>query len=840
MLRLLVFCFFHNCWEDLQMKNGAIVSLSAVSMDDVDIVGGKGASLGEMIQRLSDAGVPVPGGFAITAQAYFGFLKEAGLDNDIEGILSRLDTTEDISQLEEVGKQIRSLILNTPFSSEFEKSIMDWYEALDKDNVAVAVRSSATAEDLPNASFAGQQETYLNVRGKEVVVLAVKRVYASLFTARAISYRATQGFDLFKVGMSAIVQRMVRSGESTGDIKGVSGVMFTCDTESGHENVIVISASYGLGEPIVQGAITPDEYRVVKRLGDEERLMVLSRSRGSKESKMVFATPSDGEVLESYTKMVPTSLEERNSLCLSDAEVLELARMAMAIEKHYGRRMDIEWAKDGVTGKLFILQARPETVRSQKDPNVIETYFFVDPPPAVPLLTGQSVGEKIACGPVRICRSLEDARSLPVGGVLVTDMTDPDWEPIMKRASAIVTNRGSRTCHAAIISRELGIPAVVGTGNATEVLKNESQVTVCCKGSQGLVYDGIIRFDISITNISHLPKLPVDIMVNVGNPGNAFAASRLPVTGVGLARLEFIIAHMIGIHPKAALEYHSLPFEIQSKIRERIAGHADDPVEFYIKKMVEGIATIAAAFYPRKVIVRTSDFKSNEYANLVGGELFEPLNESNPMIGFRGARRYLHLAFREAFELECRALKIVRDEMGLTNVEIMIPFVRTLEEAKAVTDLLKQNGLERGKNDLRLIMMCEVPSNALRAKDFLKHFDGFSIGSNDLTQLTLGMDRDSEYVAGVFDEQDPAVLDLIAMAIRACVEEGKYIGICGQGPSDHPALAQMLVEKGIKSMSLNADSVLPTFVRFGELYGNSQSQEKLSDQPTLKVVKTSS
>ncbi len=775
-----------------------IVWFEQLGMGDVERVGGKNASLGEMISHLHQAGVQVPGGFATTAEAYRRFLGESGLEQRIHDALDALDV-DDVQQLAVTGADIRRAIMEAPLLPELEQAVRQAWARLSDGNpeLAVAVRSSATAEDLPDASFAGQQETLLNVRGIDAVLDAIRLVFASLFNDRAIAYRVHKGFDHKGVALSAGIQRMVRSET------GASGVMFTMDTESGFDQVVFITASYGLGETVVQGAVNPDEFYVHKPTLQAGRPAILRRNLGGKAVRMVYAPGGQGVV----TEEVPEA--DRRRFCLSDAEVEALARQALIIEQHYGRPMDIEWGRDGDDGQLYILQARPETVKSQAGHNAMERYLLKEH--SAVLCEGRSIGQRIGAGNVRVIESVADMERVQPGDVLVTDMTDPDWEPVMKRAAAIVTNRGGRTCHAAIIARELGIPAVVGCGHATEVLSEGRAVTVsCAEGDTGLVYDGRLDFDVAISDLSKMPDLPFKIMMNVGNPDRAFDFSQYPNAGVGLARLEFIINRMIGVHPKALLHFEQLPRDVRSSVERRIAGYAS-PVDFYVDKLVEGISTIAAAFWPKRVIVRLSDFKSNEYAHLIGGTQFEP-TEENPMLGFRGASRYIADSFRECFELECRALRRVRDVMGLDNVEIMVPFVRTVGEAKQAVELLAENGLERGHNGLRIIMMCELPANALLAEQFLQYFDGFSIGSNDLTQLTLGLDRDSGLVAHLFDERNDAVKVLLKKAIDACRAAGKYIGICGQGPSDHPDLARWLMEQGIDSVSLSPDSVLETWL----------------------------
>ncbi|HCL3371642.1 TPA: phosphoenolpyruvate synthase, partial [Pseudomonas aeruginosa] len=761
--------------------------------------------LGEMISNLAGAGVSVPGGFATTAQAYRDFLEQSGLNDRIHAALDALDV-DDVNALAKTGAQIRQWVMEAEFPARLDSEIRQAFAALanGNDNLAVAVRSSATAEDLPDASFAGQQETFLNIRGVDNVIRAAKEVFASLFNDRAIAYRVHQGFDHKLVALSAGVQRMVRSET------GTAGVMFTLDTESGFRDVVFITGAYGLGETVVQGAVNPDEFYVHKPTLEAGRPAILRRNLGSKAIKMIYG---DEAKAGRSVKVVDVDRADRARFALSDAEVTELAKQAMIIEKHYGRPMDIEWAKDGDDGKLYIVQARPETVKSRASATVMERYLLKEK--GTVLVEGRAIGQRIGAGPVKVINDVSEMDKVQPGDVLVSDMTDPDWEPVMKRASAIVTNRGGRTCHAAIIARELGIPAVVGCGNATQILQDGQGVTVsCAEGDTGFIFEGELGFDVRKNSVDAMPDLPFKIMMNVGNPDRAFDFAQLPNEGVGLARLEFIINRMIGVHPKALLNFAGLPADIKESVEKRIAGYPD-PVGFYVEKLVEGISTLAAAFWPKKVIVRLSDFKSNEYANLIGGKLYEP-EEENPMLGFRGASRYISESFRDCFELECRALKKVRNEMGLTNVEIMVPFVRTLGEASQVVELLAGNGLKRGENGLKVIMMCELPSNALLADEFLEFFDGFSIGSNDLTQLTLGLDRDSGIVAHLFDERNPAVKKLLANAIAACNKAGKYIGICGQGPSDHPDLARWLMEQGIESVSLNPDSVLDTWFFLAE------------------------
>ena len=782
-----------------------VVSLDKLGVHDVEHVGGKNASLGEMISNLAGAGVSVPGGFATTSQAYRDFLELSGLNDQIHAALDALDV-DDVNALAKTGAQIRQWIMEAEFPEKLNAEIRTAFASLSQGNpdMAVAVRSSATAEDLPDASFAGQQETFLNIRGVENVIRAAKEVFASLFNDRAISYRVHQGFDHKLVALSAGVQRMVRSET------GTAGVMFTLDTESGFRDVVFITGAYGLGETVVQGAVNPDEFYVHKQTLEAGRPAILRRNLGSKAIKMIYG---DEAKAGKSVKVIDVEKADRERFCLTDAEVSELAKQAMIIEKHYKCPMDIEWAKDGDDGKLYIVQARPETVKSRTQANVMERYLLKET--GTVLVEGRAIGQRIGAGKVRIIKDVSEMDKVQPGDVLVSDMTDPDWEPVMKRASAIVTNRGGRTCHAAIIARELGIPAVVGCGNATQLLKDGQGVTVsCAEGDTGFIFEGELGFDIKKNSVDAMPELPFKIMMNVGNPDRAFDFAQLPNAGVGLARLEFIINRMIGVHPKALLNYDGLPQEIKDSVDKRIAGY-NDPVDFYVDKLVEGISTLAGAFTPKKVIVRLSDFKSNEYANLIGGKLYEP-EEENPMLGFRGASRYISENFRDCFELECRALKRVRNDMGFTNVEIMVPFVRTLGEASQVIDLLAENGLKRGENGLRIIMMCELPSNAILAEEFLEFFDGFSIGSNDLTQLTLGLDRDSGVIAHLFDERNPAVKKLLSNAIQACNKAGKYIGICGQGPSDHPDLALWLMEQGIESVSLNPDTVLETWFFLAE------------------------
>ncbi|GAA2882432.1 phosphoenolpyruvate synthase [Microbacterium esteraromaticum] len=782
-----------------------ILWFDSIGMTDLPQVGGKNASLGEMISNLSDLGVRVPGGFATTADAYRRFLEHDGLRDRIREAIASLDT-DDVSRLALVGTEIRGWVTEHPLPDDLERDIRDAYDQLvandaDPEGVTWAVRSSATAEDLPDASFAGQQETFLNVGGIDNVLAAIRSVYASLYNDRAIAYRAHQGFDHDEVALSAGVQRMVRS-----DI-GASGVMFTVDTESGFDEAVFVTSSYGLGEAVVQGAVNPDEFYVSKPALRAGRPAILKRSVGEKAIAMRY---TDSKEAGASTAFVDVPAADRRLFSITDGDLTELARHALVIEAHYGRPMDIEWGKDGVDGQLYILQARPETVVSRESANVMRRFRLQQKGEVA--VEGRAIGQRIGAGPVRILRDATQMSEFQTGDVLVADMTDPDWEPIMKRASAIITNRGGRTCHAAIIARELGIPAVVGTGDATRVLTDGQPVTVsCAEGDTGVVYEGILPFAEEETALDSMPEAPVKIMMNVGTPDQAFSFSRLPHRGVGLARLEFIINRQIGIHPRALLEHDSLPDDLRRQVDARIAAYPSAR-EYFVQRVIEGVSMLAAAFAPEPVIVRMSDFKSNEYANLIGGERYEP-HEENPMIGYRGASRYISPDFRECFEMECEALRFVRDEMGFTNVQVMVPFVRTVAEGAAVVELLAQNGLRRGENDLKVVMMCEVPTNALLADEYLEHFDGFSIGSNDMTQLTLGLDRDSALVAETFDERDPAVLKLLSMAIEACRRHGKYVGICGQGPSDHPELAEWLVEQGIESVSLNPDTVIETWLR---------------------------
>ena len=776
-----------------------VVKLAKLGMNDVESVGGKNASLGEMISNLSNLGVSVPGGFATTAAAYRKFLSTGGLDQRIKSLLDSLDV-DNIDALSTAGSTIRDWILETPLPEDLMLAVTSaWEEMSAGSDIAVAVRSSATAEDLPDASFAGQQETFLNVRGLENMIEAIHHVFASLFNDRAIAYRVHQGFAHAEVALSAGVQTMVRS-----DI-GASGVIFTLDTETGFREAVFITSSWGLGETVVQGAVNPDEFYVYKPALAKGDHPILRKNLGSKAIKMVYSdNPDHGKTVDTV------DVEESDSLSFSitDDDVIELAKMAVTIEDHYGRPMDIEWGKDGNDGKLYILQARPETVQSRTGQS-IQRFILKDSGDVI--ISGRSIGRKIGAGTAKIIGSVAEMSRVHKGDVLVSDMTDPDWEPVMKRASAIVTNRGGRTCHAAIIARELGIPAVVGCGDATEKIKDGTDVTVsCAEGDEGFVYEGCLDFEETSIDIDSLPEIPVKIMMNVGNPDRAFDFAGIPNRGVGLARLEFIINRMIGVHPKALLEYDQQDSDVKAAIDDQMAGYPD-PVEFFVEKLAEGVAMIAAAFAPEPVIVRMSDFKSNEYANLIGGERYEP-KEENPMIGFRGAARYVADSFRPCFELECRALRRVREKMGLTNVQIMIPFVRTVKQAKDVIDLMAANGLERGKKGLKVIMMSELPTNALLADQYLEHFDGMSIGSNDMTQLALGLDRDSALVADCFDERDDAVKALLAMTISACKAQKKYVGICGQGPSDHPDLARWLLDQGIESMSLNPDTVIETWM----------------------------
>jgi pyruvate,water dikinase len=779
--------------------NDYIIAFEKLGMGDVETVGGKNASIGEMISNLVKLGVHVPGGFATTSRAYRDFLAQGELAERIRAELDGLDV-DDVERLSAIGARIRGWILDTPFHPRLQEEILRAWQQMDAGrDIAVAVRSSATAEDLPGASFAGQQETFLNVRGHEQVLKSMHEVYASLFNDRAIAYRVHQGFDHSQVAISVGVQHMIRS-----DL-GASGVMFTLDTESGFRGVIFITASYGLGEMVVQGAVNPDEFYVHKQGLEQGHYPIIRRSLGAKASKMIYADDPSGS---RRVETVDVPMAERARFCLTDEDVVELARQALVIEKHYGCPMDIEWGKDGSTGAIYILQARPETVQSRAG-RTIQRYKLKGRSRV--LASGRAIGQRIGAGPTRIIRDVKEMSRVQPGDVLVTDMTDPDWEPVMKRSAAIVTNRGGRTCHAAIIARELGIPAVVGCGDATKVLVEGQPVTVsCAEGDTGLIFDGQLDFEMQQIELDSLPPSPVKIMMNVGNPDRAFDFASIPNKGVGLARLEFIINRTIGVHPRALLEFDKLEPKLQEQIRRQMAGY-DDPVGFYVDKLAEGIASIAAAFTPEPVIVRLSDFKSNEYANLIGGQKYEP-HEENPMLGFRGASRYVDESFRPCFELECRALTKVRNEMGLTNVQVMVPFVRTVEEGRKVVELLAKNGLKSGTDGLKVIMMCELPTNALLADRYLEHFDGMSIGSNDMTQLTLGLDRDSGIVAASFDERDDSVKALLSMAIRACRKADKYIGICGQGPSDHPEFARWLVDEGIDSISLNPDTVVETWL----------------------------
>ena len=793
------------------LATALVIPFEHLRMTDVEVVGGKNASLGEMISQLAASHVRVPGGFATTAHAFRQFLDEGGLTQRIADRLAPLDT-DDVVALAQAGAEIRQWVLDAPFPQALELAIREHFEALSKEapEASFAVRSSATAEDLPDASFAGQQETFLNVVGIEEVLHKIKEVFASLYNDRAISYRVHKGFTHSEVALSAGVQRMVRS-----DL-GSAGVMFTIDTESGFEEVVFVTSSYGLGETVVQGAVNPDEFYVHKPALRQGKFPVIRRSLGSKLIRMEFSSPQERAATGKLVRTVETPTELRNRYSLTDAEVTELAGYALTIEKHYGRPMDIEWGKDGVDGRLYILQARPETVKSQKNGQVEHRYKLKGT--GTVLAEGRAIGQKIGTGPVRCVSSLAEMERVQPGDVLVTDMTDPNWEPVMKRASAIVTNRGGRTCHAAIIARELGIPAVVGCGDATEKVHDGALVTVACsEGDTGYVFDGLLETEVKEVRHGEMPYCPIKIMMNVGNPQLAFEFSQMPNSGVGLARLEFIINNNIGVHPKAILDYPNVDAELKKAVESVARGHAS-PRSFYVDKLAEGVATIAAAFWPKPVIVRLSDFKSNEYRKLIGGARYEP-DEENPMLGFRGASRYISGEFGDAFAMECEAIKRVRNDMGLTNVEIMVPFVRTVKQAAAVKKMLADRGLQRGQDGLRLIMMCEVPSNAILAEQFLEHFDGMSIGSNDLTQLTLGLDRDSglALLAHDFDERDPAVKALISRAIAACRATGKYVGICGQGPSDHPDFADWLAQEGIVSISLNPDTVVETWERLAGL-----------------------
>ena len=794
-----------------------VIWFENLRMTDVESVGGKNASLGEMISQLTEKGVRVPTGFATTAEAYRTFLAHNGLSDRISQALAALDVN-DVTELARVGKEIRQWILETPFPAELDADIETAWNKMvadaGSDQISVAVRSSATAEDLPDASFAGQQETFLNINGLENVKEAMRHVFASLYNDRAISYRVHKGFAHDIVALSAGVQRMVRSDS------GAAGVMFSIDTESGFEDVVFVTASYGLGETVVQGAVNPDEFYVHKPTLRAGKPAILRKTMGSKLIKMTF---TDSAQAGKSVQVVDVPEQERKQFSISNEEITELAKYALIIEEHYGRPMDIEWGRDGLDGKLYILQARPETVKSQEKEQGSSLRRYTISGNKTVLCEGRAIGQKVGQGRVRLVKDASQMDIVQPGDVLVTDMTDPDWEPVMKRAAAIVTNRGGRTCHAAIIARELGIPAVVGCGNASQVLQEGQEVTVsCAEGDTGLIYQGLLNVSVDEVALDNMPKSPVKIMMNVGNPELAFSFTNIPSEGIGLARMEFIINRQIGIHPKALIEFDKLDSDLQEEIRERIAGYPS-PTDFYVDKIAEGVATLAASVYPRKAIVRMSDFKSNEYAGLVGGNLYEP-HEENPMLGFRGAARYVSDDFKDAFALECKALKYVRDTMGLTNVEIMIPFVRTLHEAEQVIRILKENGLERGKNGLRLIMMCELPSNALLAEQFLKYFDGFSIGSNDMTQLTLGVDRDSGgSIAGTFDERNPAVKVMLHLAISACRKQNKYVGICGQGPSDHPDFAKWLTEEGIETISLNPDTVVETWLYLAKELGGAKA-----------------
>lgn len=777
-----------------------------ISIHQIHEVGGKNASLGEMITNLSHLGVKVPRGFATTAAAYQTFLHDNRLQSKITACLAKLNP-ENVIQLAEVGKEVRDWILQANLPTIIETEILEAYRQFNlKPHQSVAVRSSATAEDLVDASFAGQQETYLNVAGEESLLLAVKRVYASLFTDRAIVYRMERGFDHAEVSISAGIQQMARSD------MGASGVIFTMDTESGFDQVVFITAAYGLGETIVQGAVNPDEFYVHKPTFRDGKQSIIGRKLGSKAIKLIYTNGKSN--INADVESVNVSEQERSQFCITDDEILELVRQALIIEDHYKRPMDIEWAKDGVDQQLYIVQARPETVKARDGHQVIEQYRLVEKGKIV--ISGRSVGQKISQGIAKQIASTKEMDRLKPGEILVTDMTDPDWEPVMKRAAGIITNRGGRTCHAAIIARELGIPAVVGCSTATTAIADGQEVTLsCAEGETGNIYEGLLKYEIDRTAVNELPELAVNLCMNIANPELAFTTQFLPNHGVGLARLEFIIGNMIGIHPNAILQYEKMPPEVQSEIKARTISYGN-PLEFYIEKLAEGIATIAAAFYPKIVIVRFSDFKSNEYANLLGGLQFEP-KEENPMLGYRGASRYVTGNFRDCFLLECEAIKRVRNKKGLTNAQVMFPFVRTVDEAKNLIDLLKSQGLERGKDGLQIYMMCEIPSNAILAEEFLPYFDGFSIGSNDLTQLTLGLDRDSELISDLFDERNPAVKALLQQAISACKKHNKYIGICGQGPSDHLDLAQWLMAQGVTSMSLNPDSVVRTWLTLAKL-----------------------
>ena len=780
------------------MSKPYVKKLNELNINNIDLVGGKNASLGEMISELSDLGIKVPGGFATTSHAYQDFLNQDDLGKRINNVLKNLNV-DNIEELTETGRQIRQWILETEISSELKSEIeKEWKEITNNKDLAFAVRSSATAEDLPDASFAGQQETYLNIVGLGNLIEALHHVYASLYTDRAISYRIHQGFDHSDVALSVGFQQMVRS-----DI-GSSGVMFSLDTETGFKDAVFITSSLGLGETVVQGSVNPDEFYVYKKALENNNYPILRKTLGDKSIKMILGK---NNTLGETVQIIEVDEKESRNFSISDQDIIDLAKYAVTIENHYKRPMDIEWGKDGSDGEIYILQARPETVQSRSG-NTINRFSLKSKSSV--LTTGRSIGQKIGSGTAKIIKNINEMHRIQDGDVLISDMTDPDWEPIMKKASAIVTNRGGRTCHAAIIARELGIPAVVGCNNATEKVPDNSAVTIsCAEGDEGFVYDGILEFEEQHIEVDSLPNIPVKIMMNVGNPDRAFSFSSIPNHGVGLARLEFIINRMIGIHPKALINYGEMKGPIKAKIDQQMAGY-EDPVKFFIDKLAEGVSTIAAAFSPKPVIVRMSDFKSNEYANLIGGDIFEP-KEENPMIGFRGAGRYVASNWRDCFDLECEALKKVRNEMGLKNVQLMIPFVRTVKQAKDVIDILAENGLERD-DDLKIIMMSELPSNSILANEFLEYFDGMSIGSNDMTQLTLGLDRDSSLVADIFDERDDAVKKMLSMSIDACLEQNKYIGICGQGPSDHPDLAAWLLEKNIESMSLNPDTVVETWM----------------------------
>jgi pyruvate,water dikinase len=781
------------------MQNSYVKKLNKLNLQDIDLVGGKNASLGEMIGNLSELGINVPGGFATTSHAYRDFLEHKNLGDRINNALDNLNV-DNISDLTATGKKIRAWVLETELPNKLMLEIeREWQEMSGGKDIAVAVRSSATAEDLPDASFAGQQETYLNIRGLENLITALHHVYASLFTDRAIAYRVHQGFDHSLVALSVGFQYMVRS-----DI-GAAGVMFTLDTESGFRDAVFITSSYGLGETVVQGSVNPDEFYVYKEAIKNKNYPILRKTLGDKATKMILG---ESKSLGKTVQIIDVPKEESLKFSLNDKDIIELAELAMVIEQHYDRPMDIEWGKDGSDGQIYILQARPETVQSRSGKTINR---FTLKSQSTILSVGRSIGQKIGAGTAKIINDVSEMHRIQNGDVLISDMTDPDWEPVMKKASAIVTNRGGRTCHAAIIARELGIPAVVGCNNATKSILDGQPVTVsCAEGDEGFIYDGVLEFDEQHIEVDSLPEIPVKIMMNVGNPDRAFSFASIPNHGVGLARLEFIINRMIGIHPKALINYSQMDKKTQSLINEQMAGY-DDPMEFFVSKLAEGISTIAAAFSPKPVIVRMSDFKSNEYANLIGGKFFEP-DEENPMLGFRGASRYVSKKFQDCFELECRAINKVRLDMGLKNVQLMIPFIRTVAQASQVIDLLAENNLVRGQDGLKIIMMCELPSNALLADQFLRYFDGMSIGSNDMTQLTLGLDRDSSLVADTFDERDDAVKMMLSMSIDACLKQNKYIGICGQGPSDHPDLATWLLEKNIESMSLNPDTVIETWM----------------------------